>query len=127
MSDLTPEQLKLVNLFNEKDRMHQELNQLGDRKLKLAQKAYDFQLIYATLVEKKLRFMELDGVNIDQGRLKQGLDPGVIERHLFAPDLVNKNDGQREPGWDDLPEKEQVDNEVDDWAEGAPSIFEQDD
>ena len=50
----------LEKLYWEQLAKHEELDTLGQRKMVLAAKAYDFQLMFTSLVEKKLLLMEQD-------------------------------------------------------------------
>ena len=52
------------------EKLHAELGDLGKRKVELAKKAIDLQVIYTGLVEKKIRFMEREGVGTEEVKLK---------------------------------------------------------
>ena len=79
------DEAKMINLYNEMKDMHAQIEALGTRKVRLAHKAFDFQSIYTGLVEKKIRFMERDGIGTDEIKLRDdNIDPLAVEDHLFA-------------------------------------------
>ena len=59
--------------------------------------------------------MEIEGLYLEQGRLREAKETHVVERHIFARDR-SPNDGEGEPGWDKAISKE---SEEVDWADGA--------
>lgn len=44
----------------------------------------DFQVIYTGLIEKKIRFMEREGVSHEEVKLKEALNPLAVENHIFS-------------------------------------------
>ena len=75
--------------------MHSELEGLGTRKVRLAHKAFDLQVIYTGLVERKIRFMERDGIGTDEVRLREDFeDPQAVERHIFAHPACDPDKGE---------------------------------
>ena len=89
--NLTPsDEAKLVALYHEMKEMHCELEGLGTRKVRLAHKAFDLQVIYTGLVERKIRFMERDGIGTEEVRLREDFeDPQAVERHIFAHPIAD--------------------------------------
>ena len=97
---VTPEE-KLVELFKEMSGMHEELGCLGKRKISLARKAFDLQVVYTGLVEKKIRFMERDGgIGSEDIKLRASTNPTAVEDHIFSADRWEEEVELLEPGWD---------------------------